>query len=119
LIVRERKPPFRFGFPGGRVESGETPEAAVVRECREETGLTVSVAYLVGRYNFQDGVRAYVFRCELAGSCEAMAEVGSEVGWHAPSAIPEPLRRSFYHALPDVLAGRRDVTKANLGAPPG
>jgi 8-oxo-dGTP diphosphatase len=28
-------------FPGGKIEPGETPEAAAVRECQEETGLTV------------------------------------------------------------------------------
>lgn len=28
-------------FPGGKIESGETPEVATVRECREETGLIV------------------------------------------------------------------------------
>jgi 8-oxo-dGTP diphosphatase len=28
-------------FPGGKIQPGETPEQAAVRECREETGLTV------------------------------------------------------------------------------
>jgi 8-oxo-dGTP diphosphatase len=28
-------------FPGGKIEPGETPEVAAVRECREETGITV------------------------------------------------------------------------------
>jgi 8-oxo-dGTP diphosphatase len=28
-------------FPGGKIQPGETPEAAAVRECLEETGLTV------------------------------------------------------------------------------
>ncbi len=30
-----------FVFPGGRVEEGETPEAAMIREVMEETSLTV------------------------------------------------------------------------------
>jgi 8-oxo-dGTP diphosphatase len=40
-----------WGLPGGRVELGETPEQAIIREIKEETGLTVhalvQVAYTV------------------------------------------------------------------------
>jgi 8-oxo-dGTP diphosphatase len=28
-------------FPGGKIEPGETPQAAAIRECREEAGLSV------------------------------------------------------------------------------
>lgn len=34
-------------FPGGKVESGESREEALVRECREELGITLSVEKIV------------------------------------------------------------------------
>jgi 8-oxo-dGTP diphosphatase len=35
--------PGYWEFPGGKCDSGESPEAAALRECREETGLDVRV----------------------------------------------------------------------------
>ncbi|MDE3056289.1 MAG: NUDIX domain-containing protein [Verrucomicrobiota bacterium] len=37
-------------LPGGGVESGETPEEALMREMEEETGLVVQIDRCVGRY---------------------------------------------------------------------
>jgi 8-oxo-dGTP diphosphatase len=41
LLVRRANPPDqgRWGFPGGRIQAGESIGAAALRELREETGL--------------------------------------------------------------------------------
>ncbi len=41
-------------FPGGKIEQGETPEAAAIRECLEETGLRVEPLF-----RYPDHVHAY------------------------------------------------------------
>ena len=48
LLSRYAPPDGRWVLPGGGVEHGEHPEAAVVREVSEETGYDVRVDRLLG-----------------------------------------------------------------------
>ena len=53
-------------FPGGKVEPGETPQQAAVRECLEETGLDVEVGepYPAVTHDYEhDRVRLLFFAC--------------------------------------------------------
>jgi len=46
VLIAQRPPgklmPLKWEFPGGKVEPGEDPAAAIVREIREELGCTIT-----------------------------------------------------------------------------
>ena len=50
LLITRGKEPWKdeLAFPGGFVEEGESPEVAVIRELKEETGLEGQVIRIIG-----------------------------------------------------------------------
>lgn len=52
-----------FSIPGGKIERGETPEVAVVRELFEETSLLVRPNRLVAKQKFENGDTNMYFLC--------------------------------------------------------
>jgi 8-oxo-dGTP diphosphatase len=66
LVAQRAHPPElagRWEFPGGKVEPGETPRDALVRECREELGVRVEVGAVLGADVALPGGRLRLFAC--------------------------------------------------------
>lgn len=89
--------PLYWELPGGKIEPGEAPEAALRRELREELGVTVDVGRIreVVHHTYPEyDVLLLVYPCTLhPGSVPRPIEV-RDLAWAAPARLPE------YRVLP-------------------
>ena len=90
-------------FVGGKVEPGETMEQALIRECREELDITVSVGEIFTQviHEYPDiKIRLTLFHCAIAAGNPTLLEHHA-LAWITPEQIPA---YCFCPADKDILA---------------
>jgi len=95
ILIARRAPEIDHGglweLPGGKVEPGESPEAALEREIREELGARISVTKTAGEsVHDYDGktVKLLCYECTLTeGSVEPRDGEHSELRWVRPEEL--------------------------------
>lgn len=114
LLLTQRPPGGPLGlqweFPGGKLEEGESPEAALVREVREELGVDAEAheTLAVHAHDYAHGVHVEVrfIRCTLASFAFTASDAVHAWRWAEPREID----------VLQVLEGDRDFL-VGLGAP--
>jgi 8-oxo-dGTP diphosphatase len=108
LLVRRRRMPEadHWGLPGGKVDFGETLQAAVIREIAEELSVEIAIdelLCLVDQIDVAAGTHwvAPVYRAHIVSGEPINREPAAlaEVGWFALDALPRPLTLSTRTAL--------------------
>ena len=90
-----------WGLPGGWLKQAESPEAGLVREVFEETGLRVRVDRLLGADFWERSQLDLLYRCTVeSGTYTSSDETGLH-RWVLPADLPE--------LLPNQLALLRKV----------
>jgi 8-oxo-dGTP diphosphatase len=111
LLIGQRRSfdssPLKWEFPGGKVEEGEAPEAALARELREELGATLRKCVEIARVNhayagYADTLEIRFFAAEIADG-EVTGKMFEQIAWVLPKEL------SGY----DFLAANRELV-ANL-----
>lgn len=95
ILVAQRRPndkhPLKWEFPGGKIEIGESPQRALIRELREELEIDATISSELARHEheYSDGNRVHLlFFVVPRFTGEPRARVFNQIRWTDVRDLP-------------------------------
>lgn len=113
LLAKRTKPPFKWSFPGGSIEPGESAAQAAIREAREEVSVEIEIVAKAGEREVRLPERRYVisfFAAKLVSGEAATGTEASEIGWFEIDEI------AALDTTPELEESAREAERTLLAA---
>jgi 8-oxo-dGTP diphosphatase len=114
LLVRHGYGSRQWSTPGGRVEPGESPVSALLREVNEEIACEIRISRLIGVYAkpYRDDVVLSFHATILSGIPRACPPEISDAVFFCRGSLPSELAFTRRIRIEDAFEGCRGIVRA-------
>ncbi|MCF7834687.1 NUDIX hydrolase [Candidatus Gracilibacteria bacterium] len=106
-----------WNLPGGKVEMGESPWEAVIREVKEETGYDAEISEFMGLYyKPEKDDLVFQFVCKIIGGKITLNEEADKIKYFDRNKIPNNTSSKQVERINDYfIKDRSTIMKKQLG----
>jgi len=115
LLIKRRDVPV-WVLPGGGMEMNESPEEAIIREVKEETGFDVSITRKVGVYHPINRLAklTYLYECEIYDGSASNSDETKDVRFFPLTALPKYLPPPYEVWIDDAKKNLPQILEKKL-----
>lgn len=104
LAARRIRPAGGWEFPGGKIETGESPAAAIERECHEELGVAVQAVAQIATAT-DERIELLLWHVELVAGTPAVRQDHDELRWLSAEELASVDWLAVDHQVLGAVAG--------------
>jgi len=115
LLIQRRDVPV-WVLPGGGIDPGEKPEAAILREMQEETGYEVVIVRQIAEYLPVNKLTqlSYYFECSpIAGEKQTGSETKA-IRFFPVNNLPKLMPPPFADWIADAVANKKEIIRKEI-----
>ena len=115
LLIKRRDVPV-WVLPGGGIDPGETPETAVIREMKEETGYEVRIIRQVAEYLPVNKLTqvSFFYECEILSGEKSTGDETRDIRFFPVRNLPKEMPPPFEDWINDALLKEPEIIRKEI-----